>query len=209
MTMTAHSAEILGPHWHSQFVNSVWTWGKIPLGIPTFLPMECVHSNKQTSSKYFLISPLSSKDMHMPGTIDIHIFWVSLAFLVLFPFGAIGLVIGTCIVTFFASHWTIFQHPAWIYLAFTIFRPCGTVSKSMQIVFKVPISSCKSIHFLEIVHFCMNQTISTNMKINSNLILILVKRETDTGLEAIRYCMLLLIESILIWNLVNRCRNLV
>ena len=35
-----------GNYLDSQFVNPVWTWGKIPLGIPTFLPMEGVHQTK-------------------------------------------------------------------------------------------------------------------------------------------------------------------
>ena len=31
-----------------QFVSPVWTWGKIPPGIPTFLPMEGIHQTKAT-----------------------------------------------------------------------------------------------------------------------------------------------------------------
>ena len=35
-----------GNYLNSQFVSPVWTWGKIPLGIPTFLPMEGVYQTK-------------------------------------------------------------------------------------------------------------------------------------------------------------------
>ena len=38
-----------GNYLHFQLVSPVWTLGKIPLGIPTFLPMEGIHSQNQKS----------------------------------------------------------------------------------------------------------------------------------------------------------------
>ena len=68
------------------------------------------------------------------GTINVHIFGISGTFLVLFPFIAKGLVVGTCIITFLASHRTIFQHPPGIFLAFIIAHCCprGAISKNKQ-----------------------------------------------------------------------------
>ena len=66
------------------------------------------------------------------GTINVHIFGISGTFLVLFPFIAKGLVVGTFIITFLASHRTIFQHPPGIFLTFIICCPRGAVSRNKQ-----------------------------------------------------------------------------
>ena len=42
--------EETGHYLDFQFVSPVWTGGKIPLGIPTFLPMEGVHSQNQNQN---------------------------------------------------------------------------------------------------------------------------------------------------------------
>ena len=48
-----------GNYLDSQFVSTLWTWGKIPLVIPTFLPMEGVHQTKQNQGfrTYFTRNP--------------------------------------------------------------------------------------------------------------------------------------------------------
>ena len=38
-----------------QFVSPVWTWGKIPLGITTFLPIEGVHQTKTWVELFMLL----------------------------------------------------------------------------------------------------------------------------------------------------------
>ena len=42
-----------GNYLDSQFVSPVWMWGKIPLGIPNFFPMEGVHQTKPNRGAYF------------------------------------------------------------------------------------------------------------------------------------------------------------
>ena len=39
----------IGNYLHSQLVSPLWTWAKIPLRIPNFLPMEVKHQTKQFS----------------------------------------------------------------------------------------------------------------------------------------------------------------
>ena len=63
--------EETGHYLDFQFVSPVWTWGKIPLGIPTFLPMEGVHSqNQKTMSS--LHSFTESLFPFMIGTFTAH-----------------------------------------------------------------------------------------------------------------------------------------
>ena len=47
-----------GNYLDSQFVSPVWTWGKIPLGIPTFLPLEGVHSKNQNQKNSSRVNSL-------------------------------------------------------------------------------------------------------------------------------------------------------
>ena len=60
--------------------------------------------------------------------IDIHVFWIFLAFTLLFPGGAVFIVIGTFVFAFATSNFAIYQHPVGIGLTFAHFSPCCTIS---------------------------------------------------------------------------------
>ena len=82
--------------------NPPWTWGKIPLGIPTFLPLEGVHTTKPCHK----ILPRAHLNLCVRGKIcDINLHWKMTKFL------AKGGGLGFWWLAFPIHFWSYFNAP--------------------------------------------------------------------------------------------------